>query len=211
MRIIAGLLTICLATSTFAAVITTDLTGVKKGPISASATGSALNIDWEDAASHKWRASFSLDSSKPLITAITVDGRTIVDRAKPVFRCFTGKRRAGWDAFFDDPPAHPDGTRSFIGEFHAAGAAARTIGNRVEVSFDGMRLGIFSGSLRYVFYPGTELIQQVAVLSTNEPDTAYYYDEGLQMTSDADRRPGGTMGFHCFVRRRRRRLEKHHA
>ena len=87
----------------------------------------------------------------------------------------------------------PEGTRSFLQEFHPTAASARTIGNSLEVSFNGMRLGIFSGTLRYEFYPGSTLIQQVAVLNTDEPDAAYYYDAGLQMTAPADQRPGGNM------------------
>jgi hypothetical protein len=54
-------------------------------------------------------------------------------------------------------------------------------------------MGIFSGSLRYVFYPGTSLIQQVALLTTQEADVAYYYDAGVQMDSPKDVRPGLNM------------------
>ena len=61
----------------------------------------------------------------------------------------------------------------------------------MEVAFDGLHMGIFEGSVRYVIYPGSRLIEQVAVLSTSEPDTAYYYDAGVRMTVDADRRAGG--------------------
>ncbi|WP_165420335.1 hypothetical protein [Edaphobacter modestus] len=56
-----------------------------------------------------------------------------------------------------------------------------------------MEMGIFSGTMRYIFYPGSALIQQVAVLETNEPSIAYTYDAGLQMASEADRRPGINM------------------
>jgi hypothetical protein len=59
-----------------------------------------------------------------------------------------------------------------------------------------MKLGIFKGSLRYTFYPGTALIQQAAIVSTSEPDTAYYYDAGLEMTADQDRTAGGNMASH---------------
>src|SRR4029077_12068364 len=65
-----------------------------------------------------------------------------------------------------------------------------------EVNFDGLKLGIFSGSLRYTFYPGTPLIQQAAILSTKEPDTAYFYDAGLQMTAEQDRTAGLNMASH---------------
>jgi hypothetical protein len=178
-----GILLACSLSCSFAAVMTPDLGGVKTGPITVSASGGLLQVRWKDGAARQWEAAFSLDSSKPLIAAIAVDGRKIVERANPVYRCSTGKRRGGWDAFFDFPPSHPDGTRSFFQEFHPRKALARTVGDRVEVSFDGMKLGIFSGSLRYVFYPGSALIEQAAVLATSEPDTAYYYDAGLQMAA----------------------------
>ncbi|MGA3035143.1 MAG: hypothetical protein ABSD70_17790 [Terracidiphilus sp.] len=176
--------------------ITADLSGVKPGPVSVVTSDRSLTVRWSDARNHRWQTVFSLDSTEPLITAISVDGREIVERAKPYYRCTTGKRRGGWDAFFDFPPADPEGTRQFLQEFHPTAAIALTVGNRVEVTFDGMRMGIFKGSIRYTFYPGTPLIQQAAVVSTQEPDTAFYYDAGLEMTADQDRTVGGNMASH---------------
>ncbi len=117
----------------------------------------------------------------------------MIERARPYYQLTTGKRRGGWDAFFDFPPSHPDGTRTFQGTFTLAAARAVTIGNRLEIAFDGLRAGIFEGTIRYVFYPGSRLIEQAAVMSTGEPDTAYFYDAGLRMGVEADRRPGGNM------------------
>jgi len=128
-----------------------------------------------------------------LITSISADGHNIVELARPFYRCTTGKRTGGWDAFFDLPPANPGGIRQFMQEFHPTNVVAKTVGNRVEVTFDGLKIGIFSGSLKYTFYPGTPLIQQAAVLSTKEPDTAYYYDAGIEMTAEQDSRAGGNM------------------
>jgi hypothetical protein len=180
----------------YAAPITPDLSAVKPGPISVVTSNQTLSVIWSDAANHRWETVFSLDSTKSLITSISVDGRNIVAQAKPYYRCTTGKRSGGWDAFFDFPPANVAGTRQFLQEFHPTTAVAQTVGNRVEVTFDGMKLGIFSGSLRYTFYPGTPLILQDAVVSTKEPDTAYYYDAGLEMTADEDREAGLNMASH---------------
>jgi hypothetical protein len=190
------LLLVCSSAVLCAAPITPDISGVKPGPIAVASADQSLKVTWKDAAQHEWRTVFSLDTAKPLITTITVDDRAIVTEARPWFRCTTGKRTGGWDAFFDFPPANPAGTRQFLQEFHPTTATAKTVGNRVEVSFDGLKIGIFAGSLRYTFYPGTALIQQAAVLSTHEPDTAYYYDAGLQMTADQDRTAGGNMASH---------------
>ena len=170
-----------------------DVSAVKPGPITVDSTAAALAVHWKDERSRAWEAIFSLDPRQPLITAVSMEGRKIIERAQPFYRCETGKRRGGWDAFFDFPPGAPEGTRAFLAEFHPRNARARSVGDRVEVSFDGMRMGIFEGALRYIFYPGSRLIEQQAALTTHEPDVAYFYDAGLRMTAHADDASGGNM------------------
>jgi hypothetical protein len=84
----------------YATPIKADLSAVKPGPISVVSSDQSLNVIWSDGANHHWQTVFSLDSTKPLITSISVDGRNVVQLAKPYYRCTTGKRRGGWDAFF---------------------------------------------------------------------------------------------------------------
>ena len=36
--------------------------------------------------------------------------------------------------------------------------------------FQGLKLGIFEGGIAYTFYPGSRLIYQEAVVSTQEPE-----------------------------------------
>ena len=45
---------------------------------------------------HPWTARFSLDPAKPLITAVDINGNTVIERAQPVYRASTGKRRGGF-------------------------------------------------------------------------------------------------------------------
>ncbi|MGO9262648.1 MAG: hypothetical protein ACLQU1_41165 [Bryobacteraceae bacterium] len=177
----------------FGQTLSLDVSGVKPGPIAVDSTPAALTVHWKDETARAWEAVFSLDPKQPLLSAISVEGRKVIERAQPFYRCETGKRRGGWDAFFDFPPGAPEGTRAFIAEFHPKAARARSIGDRVEVWFDGMRMGIFEGSLRYIFYPGSRLIEQQAAMTTGEPDVAYFYDAGLRMTSRADETAGGNM------------------
>lgn len=186
------------AASALGAPITADVTGVRPGPVSVKVDGQRLEVDWSDAAKQHWQAVFALDTKKPLIAEISANGRAIVTGARPYFHVTTGKRAGGWDAFFDAPAMNAAGTRGFLGELTPTAATAKTVGNRVEVSFDGMKLGIFSGELRYTFFPGTALIEQAAMVSTTEPDTAFYYDTGLEMTAEADRTAGGNMASHIF-------------
>jgi hypothetical protein len=176
--------------------ISFDTSAVQAGPVSVQTNTRSVAVSWRDEQSRLWRAEFSLNPAQPLITAISVEGKVIVDGARPYYRCETGKRRGGWDAFFDFPPSHPDGTRSFLAEFHPKSGRARTIGDRVEVAFDGMQMGIFSGQIEYIFYPGSRLIEQQAAMSTQEPDTAYFYDAGLRMRAPSDETLGLNMDSH---------------
>jgi hypothetical protein len=186
-------LALLLALTALHAAVPVDLSGVKPGPIAVEATPAALTVRWKDENGKPWTAEFSLDPKAPLLAAIDAGGAPVISRARPFLQCTTGKRRGGWDQFFDFPPSHPEGIRSAAAVFSLKAARAATVGDRVDVSFDGLSMGIFSGALRYRFFPASRLVQQIADLVTNEPDTAYFYDAGLSMTVDADRRPGGNM------------------
>jgi len=175
------------------AAVQVDLSAVKPGPIAVDSSSTSLTVRWKDEAGRPWTAEFSLDPKAPLLTAIAMNNTPVIVRARPFFQCTTGKRRGGWDQFFDLPPSHPEGTHSYQGVFALQSARAATAGDRVDVAFDGLRMGIFEGSIHYRFFPGSRLVQQFAAMKTNEPDTAYFYDAGLSMTVDADRRPGGNM------------------
>lgn len=64
-------------------------------------------------------------------------------------------------------------------DYKVRGCEVRTNGARLEVSFPGVELGVFSGELRYTVYRGTNLIRQEVVARTEEPSVAYKYDAGL--------------------------------
>ena len=170
-----------------------DLSGVRPGPISVVRSEASVTVAWPDETARIWRATFSLDPAQPLITAIGPDGEPVVRAARPFYQGETGKRRGGWYAFFDDPTSHPDGTRHVQSTFKLGAATARSVGERVEIVFDGLRMDSFDGGLAYTFYPGSRLMQQEAVLTTHDADVAYYYDAGLDMAAASDRQPGNNM------------------
>ena len=155
-----------------AGLVPADISGVRPGPITVSASAETLTVRWPDESSRMWTAEFSLNSEKPLITKIGVGTTEVVRNAYPQYWATTGKRRgrAGFDEFFDFPGSHPEGTRRFEGAFRPVAAKARSVGNRIEVLFQGLKLGIFEGGIAYTFYPGIRLIYQEAVVSTQEPD-----------------------------------------
>ncbi|MCC6587021.1 MAG: hypothetical protein IT168_10050 [Bryobacterales bacterium] len=170
-----------------------DVTAVRPGPVQVTTTPQTLNVSWPDEQQRQWSVEFSRDPERPLIARIGL-GSAVVERMKPLYWIEAGKRRGGFDQFFDFPPSHDEGTRRFMMSFEPSKGVARTIdGGRVEVRFAGLRLGIFSGAVAFVFFPGSRLIQQQAIVSTNEPDTAFYYDAGLEWQAPADQRVGQTM------------------
>jgi hypothetical protein len=167
-----------------------DSSGVRPGPVTVTSTAQTVTIRWADEAQRLWTAEFSLKPESALIKAIAVNGSTVIAQAQPYYLTTVGKRHGGWDAFFDFPPSDPAGTRTFHGKFTLKSARASTIGDRVEIIFDGLQMGIFQGSIHYVIFPHSRLIEQVAVVSTSEPGTAYFYDAGLSMGINANRDTG---------------------
>src|SRR5262249_5619503 len=137
MRIVLLAALVLVPPQTPASPVAADLTGVRPGPISVTRTADSLTVTWPDETSRTWRATFSLNPAQPLVSSIGPDGEAVVRGARPYYTGELGKRRGGWYAFFDDPTSHPDGTRHAQGVFKLRGAIARTIGNRVELTFDG--------------------------------------------------------------------------
>ena len=101
--------------------------------------------------------------------------------------------REKWNAFWDAPlmipgspktnldlPRKPEEIRRAWAAYQASSCTVKTDGARVEVEFPGLSLGIFSGSLRYTAYRGTNLLRQEAIASTQEPSVAYKYVGGLK-------------------------------
>src|SRR5690242_3203493 len=117
-KFFAVLLLVLSAQLVLSAPIVADISGVKPGPITVAVSGPALVVNWKDSQNRQWQAQFALDSTKPVITSISADGKDIVQSARPYYRCTTGKRTGGWDAFFDFPAGNPAGTRQFLATFH---------------------------------------------------------------------------------------------
>jgi hypothetical protein len=101
--------------------------------------------------------------------------------------------REKWNAFWDAPlmvpgrpgtnldlPRKPEEIRKGWATYHATGCQVKTEGARLEVMFPGLEAGIFSGSLQYTVYRGTNLLRQEAMASTNQPSVAYKYVGGLK-------------------------------
>ena len=100
---------------------------------------------------------------------------------------------AFWDAPLEVPGTHPgektphslglprkaEEIRHATASFHAESCAVKTDGERIETTFPGLEMGIFSGSLRFTVYRGTNLIRMEAIAKTDESSVAYKYEAGL--------------------------------
>ncbi|MEP7365843.1 MAG: hypothetical protein ABI972_21525 [Acidobacteriota bacterium] len=100
--------------------------------------------------------------------------------------------REKWNAFWDAPlmvpgraatnpglPRKPEEVRKASAKYHATGCQVKTDGARLEVVFPGVDAGIFSGTLQYTVYRGTNLLRQEVIAKTAEPSVAYKYSGGL--------------------------------
>ena len=96
-----------------------------------------------------------------------------------------------WNAFWDAPlmipgtgslelPRKPEEIRRAWASYHAGACAVKTDGARLEVTFPGLSMGIFSGDLRFTVYRGTNLLRQEAIAKTEEKAVAYKYLGGLK-------------------------------
>ena len=113
-----------------------------------------------------------------------------------------------WDAFWDAPMripgdeiAHGDSTPPPEGvpgtdqlplprtesevtrstaTYQASSCEVKTNGERLEITFPGVDMGIFSGRLQYTVYKGTNLIRQEVLAKTDKQDIAYKYDAGVK-------------------------------
>ncbi len=131
------------------AAVALDTTALRPGAVSVGHDGNAVSVSWPDENSRTWQATFSLDPARPLISSISVGASPDRDRRqRPSIRGKPASGAAGGTRFSTIPRR----IRKARGTSPApSGCAARKrspIGDRVELVFDGMRMGSFEGAHR---------------------------------------------------------------
>src|SRR2546426_3241661 len=83
---------------------------------------------------------------------------------------------------FNQPglPRRPEEITRATATYRAQGCEVKTNGARLEISFPGLEVGVFSGRLQYDVFKGSNLIRQVAIAKTDRPSVAFKYDGGLK-------------------------------
>jgi hypothetical protein len=82
-------------------------------------------------------------------------------------------------------PRTADEIKKADATFTGTACSVKTDGSRVEVSFSGLSMGIFSGSLQFTSYRGSNLLRMEAIAKTDEQSVAYKYEAGLKGFSTA--------------------------
>jgi hypothetical protein len=171
-----------------------DLTGYLPQPgLQASIEDETLRLSWDGESQQECLVRFTLVDGVPTVRELAVRKRssewiTLGRNLTPEFGVTTGVRRTGhglpesnrWDVFWDAPLNHPEEVRRATASFRADKIEVRTDGARLEVSFPGLSMGVFSGGLRFTVYRATNLIRVEAVAKTDEPSVAYIYQAGLK-------------------------------
>ncbi|MGD0841664.1 MAG: hypothetical protein ABSA32_10935 [Candidatus Acidiferrales bacterium] len=99
-----------------------------------------------------------------------------------------------WNTFWDAPlvvpgdaggdttdlPRKPEEIRRDSVHYQSDACTVSTEGDRVSVAFNGLTLGIFSGTLQFTAYKGSNLLRQEAIAKTEEPSVAFIYKAGLR-------------------------------
>jgi hypothetical protein len=86
------------------------------------------------------------------------------------------------DGIFNQPglPRKPAEITRATASYEAHGCEVKSNGARLEISFPGVKAGIFAGRLQYDVFKGSNLIRQVLIAKTDEPSAAFKYDGGLK-------------------------------
>jgi hypothetical protein len=152
-----------------------------------------LAVRWKGEWGDDLRARLAVVEETPTILELAVrppggSWRTIGEKLTPEFGVATGVRRTGhglpeenrWDVFWDAPLNHPEEVRRYRASYRAAGGTVKTDGARLEVSFPGVTMGVFTGRLQFTMYEGSNLVRVEAIARTEEPSLAYIYHGGLR-------------------------------
>lgn len=144
----------------------------------------------------------SLRDGEPLVTYLGVDGPSgpdggrpgILEDVDPVVFVTVGTRQppkgrppemSEFNVFFDSPEKRPNET--FEGRFERKSARVSSHGRSATISLGSLKAGPFEGRWEISLYANAPLVHVEAVMHTDRPHTAYFYDQGF-----ASKKPGWT-------------------
>jgi len=174
--------------------------------LGARVDGETLQVTWTGEHGTRLRAAFAIDGATPVVRELAAGNAVLARNLTPEFTTVSGVRREAhgldhehrWDVFWDAPltipvhgenpglPRKPEEIRRGVSSFETHSCEVRQEGARIEVSFPGLSMGIFSGRLQFTVYQGSNLLRVEAIAKTAEPSVAYKYTAGLRGFSTSE-------------------------
>lgn len=176
---------ICFSSFSLAGSVTVDTSRHEtSNRFKVAVTGERLIIDWMGSQDVPLRMAFNLDDPERLISELSIAARLILKDAAPAYWVYVGQRHGSWeDNYFDNPSTRPHEISSYSGKLIPEKCSVEDDGSRLAVKFNGFRMGVFYGDIVFTLYAGSNLVKQEAVVATEEPNVAFYYDASLTRCS----------------------------
>ena len=174
--------------------IRVDLTRFRPSPnFAVSQSGDLLTLERTGESHISLRLKLNLGDAEKLIAELSQVAspggprNIILEDAAPAFWVYVGRRHGTWeDSYFDNPSSRPREISSYFSNLVIEGCRVESDGNQLHVTIPGLKMGYSSGDLVFTVYGGSNLVKQVAVVSTQEPQIAYYYNAWLTGCSTRD-------------------------
>lgn len=155
-----------------------------------TSTDNSLAIEWPGSKGSSIRLVLDLASPERVIREISVAAgpersrKIILQNAAPEYSVYVGRRHGSWeDNYFDNPSTRPHEIDQYASRLIPEECTVVSNGNQLRVSIGGLWMGIFHGDLVFTMFSGSNLVKQEAVVATQEPNIAYYYDAWLDRCS----------------------------
>lgn len=121
------------------------------------------------------------EPDRPLIAEIAIAEAPVLVDVDPALVLTVGTRnlseKAGWIAFFDNPPKRP--YKAYRATIERKPPRVTENAGRTTLVIADLAAGPFKGDLRITIYPNSRLVQMEAVISTQQDACAILYDVGL--------------------------------
>lgn len=174
-----------------AAAVPVDLSRYHDSPqFHAIHAADSLTIDWTGEHNLSIRLVLNLAASDRLLSELSVSAspgrprKLILRDAAPAYWVYVGRRHGSWeDNYFDNPSTRPHEISDYSGKLIPEGCRLENDGNRLRVIIPGLWMGVFHGDVVFTLFSGNNLVKQEAVVTTQEPNIAYYYDASLTRCS----------------------------
>lgn len=146
--------------------------------------GTGLRVDWKGSNNAECEMVLSLETTRPLIDALSINHKTIARGVQPVFRVTTGPRkREALNArytFFDRVFKDESEVKWTESKLEPKFVKLASTGTHATITMSGLTAGLFHGSLVIHLYSGSPLVHLQGMMTLEAPETAYCYEVILQ-------------------------------